>query len=274
MRMSLGGEPPSGEPLSNLGNALRNPSPLMDGQSLVVNREGDAENIVIISAIDGRELQQLTHGKSRDRGPRVAPDGRTVAFYSNMTGKYGIHTMKIDGSELRLVFARSDSDVGYPVWSPDGRHLAVFIVSQNSAIVDLSDHHVQLLPPLADPRLRFVAWSWSPDGQRILGYALREDGSYEGIYTLDLRRHVYRRIAASGWMPVWLGDDKRIAFQDGNRIVFADSETKTVLRNVRPQEPFHITGGFTTSADGKTVWLTLEREDALLFVVPFQDLTS
>jgi dipeptidyl aminopeptidase/acylaminoacyl peptidase len=75
---------------------------------------------------DGTSLRQLTDLPEGSFAfqPDWAPDGRRIAFASNLGGDFRLYTINRDGSDRRLVF---DDQPGYgdvfPGYTPDGRRL-------------------------------------------------------------------------------------------------------------------------------------------------------
>ena len=92
-----------------------------DGQSIVFDLLGD---IYLIPATGG-EAQALTSGIAWDMQPRFSPDGEHIAFTSDRGGGDNIWVMKRDGADPRQVTQESFRLVNSPVWSPDGRYIAV-----------------------------------------------------------------------------------------------------------------------------------------------------
>jgi Tol biopolymer transport system component len=68
---------------------------------------------------DGAGLEQVTTGSNPATDPAFSPDGKQLVF--SRLGS-GIFRVNLDGTGLhRLTSGRRDS---YPVWSPDGKHIA------------------------------------------------------------------------------------------------------------------------------------------------------
>lgn len=57
--------------------------------------------------------------------PAASPDGRLVAFVDGGTGK--LHVIRPDGTGLRTVPTADARALGFPVWSPDGKWIAVLV---------------------------------------------------------------------------------------------------------------------------------------------------
>ena len=79
----------------------------------------------IIRAIDRetKEARDLTHGPN-DRSPRIAPDGRHLAFLRPEDDIQQIWVLPFAGGEPQRLTDWS-RDVGSPVWFPNSRHLIV-----------------------------------------------------------------------------------------------------------------------------------------------------
>jgi len=75
--------------------------------------------------LDGENLRQLTRGDHHDTQPTLSPDGATLAFVSNRdnTGDQ-VFLLPMAGGEARRLTA-FPGGVSDPMWSPDGRFLAV-----------------------------------------------------------------------------------------------------------------------------------------------------
>ncbi len=107
-----------------------NPQFSPDGQSFVyVQTTIDKENDEYQSQLfyqtleSGAESVQWTFGKGKNNSPHWSPDGTSLAFVSNRSGKNQIYVLRVNGGEARQVtfLPRGASN---PVWSPDGTKIA------------------------------------------------------------------------------------------------------------------------------------------------------
>ncbi|MFN8060772.1 MAG: amidohydrolase family protein [Vicinamibacterales bacterium] len=94
-----------------------------DGQWIVFDLLGHVYRVP--SA--GGEAQCLTaaSGVAMNFQPRIAPDGRSIAFISDRSGQNNLWLMNADGSAPRAVFTNKDVRAAEPAWTPDGRFLIV-----------------------------------------------------------------------------------------------------------------------------------------------------
>ncbi len=119
----------------------------------------------------------MTTAKGLDDGPEYSPDGRTIYFNSERTGRMQIWRMNPDGSEQESVTA-DEYNNWFPHPSPDGRYL-VFLsyekdVTGHPANKDVTLRRMTLSNKQIDVLGRFFGGQgtinvpcWSPDSRRI-----------------------------------------------------------------------------------------------------------
>jgi len=119
---------------------------------------------------------------------------------------------------------------------------------------ELSSRLVALPPDLG---AYFYVWSWSPDGRRLAGTLLKDDGQSVvglGIYSLDSQR--LERLAEFGYNHVWLPDSRRLLFQDHRGKLYLLDSHSGHSREILSVAPHSITG-LTLSRDGRRIYLSV-----------------
>jgi Tol biopolymer transport system component len=71
-----------------------------------------------------------------------------------------------------------------------------------------------------------MAWSWSPDGQKVAGPLMRPEGVSSGIaiYSFDSKK--YEKLTNFGLFPIWLKDGRRLIFCFKEKLYLLDSRSK------------------------------------------------
>jgi Tol biopolymer transport system component len=200
----------------------------------------------------------LTNDSPRDWAPRWSPDGRRLAFFSNLSGKYEIWTINADGSDRRQLTFSAPDQPGYvqPGWSPDGARLFFSLRDGHSFIMEFArpwnEQTPFEFPPTPDDEGRktsFFAYNWSPDGRRIIGSIRVEGGRPLQLIVYDLASRQYQRISRDGDVGSWLNDSRRVVYnsnlgiQNGNQAIFlvdtGTRKTKLVysLPNLSLEDP-------------------------------------
>src|SRR5260370_13214925 len=73
-------------------------------------------------AFKGGRPEQLTSAKSNDTRPRFSPDGRTLLFISDRSGKPQVWLMPLHGGEPRHL-TDLPNRAGAAEWAPDGQRV-------------------------------------------------------------------------------------------------------------------------------------------------------
>jgi len=199
---------------------------------------------------DGRD-RAFTRG-TKDRMPRVAPDGRTVAFVSERDGSARLFVLPLDGGES------SELGEGWPkitalAWSPDSAQIAFVATAPLDPRTARAFHdeksdarHIRMLPfksdadGLLDGRRKHLfvidaaggsarrltegdfdvgGPSWSPDGKQ-LAFTARIDGPEAALSTADVcvidvesaRLTQLTRELGPAAAPVFSRDGREIAY--------------------------------------------------------------
>ena len=210
------------------------------------------DDIVTVNR-DGTEWRDVTNDEPFDRYIRWSPDGKRIAFSSDRNGGAQVWVCNADGTGMKQLTFSSEPEAatGFPVWSPDGTKLAVFLRDTTFLIDSNTGERISTLPSPPDSR-GMVPWDWSSDGKKLLGVIIATPSRKVGCYSFESGQfETISDIPAT--IPVaWLPDSRHVVYASQNRIVIADSQTKRVRDlfanpNVEIRAPF-------VSSDGKLLY--------------------
>lgn len=182
-------------------------------------------------------------------GPRWSPDGGLLAFAGSEPGvegreRYGLYTVRIDGSGLARISDLYVRYCGPAVWSPDSRRLA-YIGQEKTAN---GDYHPFFYVAEADGSaltpLHATNWvghfqpkmAWSPDGVWLAfegNYQKTRDTTSSAIFVIRSDGTDPRQVASDHFGPVyWTPDSEGVLFGGLGYLVQPDGSG---LREVLPE---------------------------------------
>jgi Tol biopolymer transport system component len=247
-----------------------------DGQWLAFDSHGRQGDIYLMRA-DGSGLKKLTDDAWRDRHPVFSPDGQTIAFQSDRSGRWELWTIGADGSALMQLTRTSGESPGDPLWSPDGTFIA-FARGRDTQLLSMGDGrsagHIEPLPP-PGPGLSFEAMAWTPDSQRLLGLASRnaEDSKPQGI-TYTLVSKSYERLPISGAVrnlriaPLRDGHHILVSTEDRHGIDLVDT-VSAESRGLFPGRP-RFSQTWAISPDEKFLYVNRATEQADIWLATLE----
>src|SRR5437868_3492226 len=198
-----------------------------------------------------------------------SPDGRTIAFISNISGRNNLWLVPAEGGWPTQLTV-SDQRQTAPAWAPDGKWIAymsdydgdeqwdIFLVSPSTGqVVNLTNTR----------EIAEESPTWSPDG-RYLAYMVKPKTS--SVFEIDVFDTVTRKTShlTSGTAkekmnvgPIWLKDGKSIVYTqqhakgtDSNIFIpYLASAQSTLLT---PHDGEKLYGASDVSPDGKKILIT------------------
>ncbi len=207
-------------------------------------------------------------------GSTWSPDGKTVAFVSNLSGRNNLWLVPSEGGWPMQLTVSDQRQTG-PTWSPDGKWIAymsdydgdeqwdIFLVSPKTGqVVNLTNTR----------EIAEESPAWSPDG-RYLAYMVKPKTS--SVFEIDVYDTIMREVKhlTSGTAkdrmnvsPIWSADGKFIVYTqeqakgtDSNVFVVEVASAQSTL--LTPHEGESTFSANDVSPDGKSVLITSNAGD-------------
>jgi TolB protein len=168
---------PDGTHVRELGHFPgRTPTVSPDGKHVVFMAGTWTATRLMVSSMNGGDARQINDGTTIAWNNHWSPDGKRIAFTGRNVpgGELAVYVMNAGGMGRRQVtnIAPEEGGAQWPVWSPDGRTLAVQVnsrVQKGSAhiwVVDVASGDAHKLAAHEGAYLDETP-SWFPDGKRI-----------------------------------------------------------------------------------------------------------
>ncbi len=120
---------------------------------------------IFTAPVEEGDLKQITDGPARDRSVAYAPDGKSLAFVSDRSGREEIYVTSTDGAgESGQITDIDTLKFGYD-WSPDSKEIAFTTSDGKLRKVDVSTKQVTQLDSSLYGNVSSPVWS--PDGKWI-----------------------------------------------------------------------------------------------------------
>ena len=254
-------------------NNIRVPSGVSpDGKQVVYFAIGEGQEDIFIGS-PGGTIRRITDDAARDRGPVFTPDGRSLVFYSNREGQWGMWGIGVDGGGLRKISLPAGGAV-YPIVSPKGDTIAFSGDNGRSSFtLQMSATAAGEPTPLPGASVDgkyFTATAWSSDGGRIAGFLVTDSGRPAGIGVYDVAAASISVVSTDkAYWVHWLSDDRRLIYftDNGRELVVVDTASGRRTRvEVRLPAP-SLDDLFAIAPDSRTIYYGAARAEADIWIV-------
>ncbi len=184
-------------------------------------------------------------------GSTWSPDGKTVAFISNMSGRNNLWLVSAEGGWPTQLTVSNERETS-PTWSPDGKWIAYMSDYEGDEQWDIflvSPDTGQIVNLTKTREIAEESPSWSPDG-RYLAYMVKPKTS--SVFEIDVYDTVLRQVkhlttgTANDRLnvsPIWS--------QDGRFIVYTQEQSKGTDSNIFLAEVASAISTLLTPHDGE-----------------------
>lgn len=147
-----------------------------DGKRAVFSARGE---IFTIPAKEGNTRNLTNHSGSNERRPSCSPDGKWVAYISDVTGEEELYLVSYDGKETVRLTTDGYCHKYAPKWSPNSKRLTFSDKELNLYYIDVESKKLVKIDKTDRNEVRRFAWS--PDG-RYLAYNKRGKNRINSIF--------------------------------------------------------------------------------------------
>ena len=251
------------------------------------NNDADVTNLWLVEIASG-EHRQLTFGNGTDASPSWSPDGKTIAFLSNRSGKVQVWLISAETNTATQLTTLPNGVAAAPTWSPDGKHISFTARQQENEpgnpnkpyrvtrnvyrfdglgyvhralndiyVVDATSH---ALTRLTDSHAVNGNLRWSPDSTKLLFTRSLDGSSFvnarPNVCCVDLNGNETTRISVDQFSVssiAWHSDSQRIIFSGSPHGTIIGSKSDLYVTDLNGGEPHNRTLSLPMGVNGRTV---------------------
>jgi tricorn protease len=230
-----------------------------DGQRVAVGVHGE----ILSMPVDGGHVRNLTNTPAVvERDPAWSPDGKSIAYFSDASGEYGLQVRPISGQGAAATISLQSGGGFYyaPTWSPDStkvaytdQHLNYWYLYVRGKSPVRIDTDLFAIPA----GMREMAWS--PDS-RWIAYIKQTPNHLHAAYLYSLEQ------AKSFALTDGMSDVLHVAFDRSGKYLYFTASTDVDLSTARDTDMTSFSRPVTRS-----VYLILLRNDEPSPLLPESD---
>lgn len=198
--------------LKDVSDYITDVSPSPDASRLAVTARGE-----VFSVPAGKGVTKVltrTPG-ANDRRATWSPDGKNIAYISDLSGETEVWLQPADGSEPRQLTTGNDTYIRSMIWSPDSRRL--LYTDRKNRIVEVNPATGAKRTVMQNPEGEFYGVSFSPDS-RWITYTRPAANEMSVVYVYNLDEGKEYPVTER-----WYSSDAPVFSTDGRYLIFASA---------------------------------------------------
>jgi tricorn protease len=145
---------------------------------IVISTHGE----IFTAPVEEGDIKQITDSAARDRFVGYSPDGKSIAYISDQSGREEIYVTSVDGTGQPQMLTDIDAlKTGYN-WSPDSKEIAFTASDSKLRKVNVATKQVTLFDSSNYGNIGTPVWS--PDGKWV-AYTKSDISRTTDVYLLD-----------------------------------------------------------------------------------------
>jgi tricorn protease len=170
---------------------------------------------IFTAPVEEGDLRQITDGPARDRNVSYSPDGKSLAFISDRSGREELYVVPIDGTgEAQKLTDLDALKLNYN-WSPDSKEIA--FTASDDKLRKLTIATKQVVELDSSRFGGFGSPAWSPDGKWI-AYSKPDVSRLSDIYLIsaagtEKEPHKLTFDSSNDVNPLFAPDGKKLFFE-------------------------------------------------------------
>lgn len=200
----------------NVGSRISNMTPSPDGKRVVFEARGELFNV---PASSGFTMNMTRSSGAFDQNPAWSPNGKHIAFWSDLSGEYELYLMDSEGRDAAKKVSSRGGGFGYTLyWSPDNSMLA--FIDQNNDINIISVETGNIVKA-GNTHWNVGHWSrdaypinWSPDSKWIT-FTIGLENAHEAVYLYHTSNNTLHQVSSGFYndsSPVFSSDGKHLFY--------------------------------------------------------------
>jgi tricorn protease len=202
--------------LKDVSKRITNVTASPAGKRVVFEARGELFNV---PAKEGYTLNFTQTSGAFDQMPAWSPDGKHIAYWSDVSGEYQIYLQEVGSNEKAGKLTSRERGFGYNLhWSPDSKKMAFIDEKNNINIVDVENGETVIADHstwnIGHGGRYNYSINWSPDS-RWITYTLGQDNANEAVFmynTENQKAHQVTNGYYSDFNPTFSRDGKYLYF--------------------------------------------------------------